>query len=561
MSEHFDVVVVGAGPAGSAAGLVLARAGVDVLVLEKSKVPGQRSMTGGVLFGQYLPGYGMVDLLPDFEKEAPLERQITQHTAYVISDPVHSGQGASYRIREITENSFATRLGLTGLDCVTGHDYSVLRAPLDRWFAAEVRAVGGMVATEQSVEDFLWEGERIVGVRTQAEDIRADVVIDAGGVTSTLVEKAGLRPRLSSKEVYHGVKHVYRLDPKAIEERFQTEEQRGRALFFFGEFMHGVSGGAFLYPNRDTMSVGIVVSLDSVVAKCSSDPGQVGKPLDLLEEFERHPVMWQYLEGATLVEYSAHNIPKGPQSFLRRPYRSGFLVIGDALGAFIKIGGLIDGMRRAVASGIMAAQTYLQARRRGDFSEGSLSYYEELLRPIESDIRRSKRNNSLTESALTYRVLPKLLFAFGLGARVDARGPARTADQRDAIQRIQERTGLLEYEEDKDYAHIRVDYAVCATSSTKAWVPACPFNCYTLVTPKGVFASYRDLFEYNLRSTPEGKSHQIARRATRSDIQGGQVRFDHVACVGCGTCGVLGPPAAVLFGHERDGHGVKYRFG
>ena len=85
--EKFDVIVVGAGVGGSASALQLARAGLDVLLLDKAKVPGHRNMTGGVLFGKYLNKYGLSDLLPNFPKEAPVERKITDHIVYGISDP------------------------------------------------------------------------------------------------------------------------------------------------------------------------------------------------------------------------------------------------------------------------------------------------------------------------------------------------------------------------------------------------------------------------------------------------------------------------------------------
>ena len=82
-----------------------------------------------------------------------------------------------------------------------------------------------------------------------------------------------------------------------------------------------------------------------------------------------------------------------------------------------------------------------------------------------------------------------------------------------------------------------------------------------------MFTSYRDLYRLNLgdlagqRGGNASRLSKDAERITRDDITRAQVRFDHVACVGCGTCGVLGPAEAVRFGHERDGHGVRYSYG
>jgi electron transfer flavoprotein-quinone oxidoreductase len=93
---------------------------------------------------------------------------------------------------------------------------------------------------------------------------------------------------------------------------------------------------------------------------------------------------------------------------------------------------------------------------------------------------------------------------------------------------------------------------------------------------RSVFASYKDLLDYNVApmqqayaaangfeaTSIELKAMQsVAMDATMNDIAEGQLRFDHVACVACGTCGQIGPKDTVAFHHERDGHGVRYRYG
>ncbi len=559
MVEKFDVVVVGAGPAGSAAAITLAREGYDVLLLEKAKVPGHRNMTGGVLFGRYLPGYGMLDLIPEFEEEAPLERRIVAHELYALQQPQREDGRLTYRLLKMDKRSIATRLGLTMLNVDTGHDYTVLRARFDKWMASKAVEAGAMMVTGKSVERLLTRDNQVVGVVTDDnEEIMCNVVIDCGGVTSRLVEQAGLRGKLEPYQVYHGVKHVYKLEPSLIEERFSADGGF-KAVYLLGDFMHSTVGGGFLYPNRDTISVGIVAGMDSLIERLTSSPNDVGKPLDMVEEMESHPFVWQLIEGGSLVEYSAHNIPRGYKTILETPYTSGFLVAGDALGAFVKIGALIDGMRRAIASGIMAAETYIHAHGAGDFTVRTLAIYRKLLSPIYRDVAASKRNSALLERRFFYETMPRLMFSLGLAQKRNYTGEEKRRDTRDAIQRIQERTGLLNYEEDKEYSHIKVDTRKASQDRLKAWIPLCPVNCYTLITPKGVFASFKDLYEYNLAQL--GGRAEEALRTTFRDVEEGSVRFDHVACVACGTCGVIGPPGVVDFGHERQGHGVQYKYG
>ncbi|MCS6785003.1 MAG: FAD-dependent oxidoreductase, partial [Candidatus Caldarchaeum sp.] len=127
MADKFDVIVVGAGLAGSAAAIQLARSGYDVLVLEKAQLPGHRNVSGGVIFGAFQNGLGLIDLLPDFESAAPVERKITGHELYLLDAPKRTNGEISFRYLKVDKSSFLTKLGLTRLDESTGHDYTVLR--------------------------------------------------------------------------------------------------------------------------------------------------------------------------------------------------------------------------------------------------------------------------------------------------------------------------------------------------------------------------------------------------------------------------------------------------
>lgn len=565
MQPEFDVIVVGAGPAGAAASLSLARKGVNVLMLEKGKIPGEKNMTGGVLYGDLDGGWGMISLVPDFETSAPVQRRMVSHEVVVLSDPdAKKGTSSYYRL---TRKSFPARARLFNLGFDTGHDYSVLRRSFDRWFANLAVESGAMLSTETSVESLLTEGGAVTGVRTTKEELRAKLVIDCSGVTSALVREAGLRDNLVPRQLYHGIKRIYKLDAATIEKRFRVQPGQGRAMFYLGGFMHGVGGGAFVYTNRETLSVGLVVSLDSLIRASTERFDQVGKLLDVLDNFEAHPMVAELLEGAEALEYASHNIPKGFKCIPKNPYADGFLVAGDALGAFVKIGPMIDGMRRAVASGMMAARTYIEASSSGSFGRRNLSRYRELLTPIYEDVNRSGRDSFFSESSLVYHSLPYLIFGTRLLAKTYRFKPSGEAPARnDTAQRVQQGTSLLNYDEDENYSHIKVDVSRASKSVTKPWVPACPVNCYTVLTPKGVFASYKDLFEHNLRmlASEDGGSESLKKKAfsqTLKDVASGQLHFDHVACVACGTCGAIGPAETVTFGPERSGHGVRYEYG
>ncbi|HLN06919.1 MAG TPA: FAD-dependent oxidoreductase, partial [Acidimicrobiales bacterium] len=80
MAERFDAVVVGAGPAGAAAALVLARAGRSVCLLERGPFPGSKNLYGGVIYPRVLDA-----LLPRWWEDLPVERWVTRRTTMALT--------------------------------------------------------------------------------------------------------------------------------------------------------------------------------------------------------------------------------------------------------------------------------------------------------------------------------------------------------------------------------------------------------------------------------------------------------------------------------------------
>jgi electron transfer flavoprotein-quinone oxidoreductase len=354
VTEHVhDCIVVGAGPAGSAAALQLARDGLDVVLLERGNRPGEKNVMSGVLITDKLHA-----LIPDFCDRAPLQRRIIGYEAYIL------GEGEVIRLpvlRRYREDNCPPRL------------FTVFRSQFDAWFAQEAVDAGAELFTATLVEDLLWEDGRVAGVRTARGDLRARVVIGADGVNSTVGEKSGLGAPPSPDEVSLIVREILDLPADQIEERFTLRPGEGVLSLFTGTISgpDGYKGTYYteMYTNLDSLSLTTEAPL-TVLQAC-------GVPnYDVLAARERHPHIARLIQGATLREYQAHLIPWGGVADLGCLYGDGLLLAGDA-GKFTTTGGV--GSWPAMASGAAAARAVKHACEKGDFSRATLAVYRDFL--------------------------------------------------------------------------------------------------------------------------------------------------------------------------------------
>jgi len=351
--EKFDVIIVGAGLAGLAAAYTLAGNGMDVLVLERGDYPGAKNVTGGRLYVNPVR-----DLFPELWNEAPLERFI-----------VHEGAVLMAR-----ERSLAIHYSGNELRAEPHQSYSILRAKFDRWLAEKAEAKGAMLLTKVRVDDVIKENEHVIGVLAGGDELRADVVIACDGVLSLVSEKAGFRAPGSPHDYALGIKEVIALDAGVINDRFNLEGNEGAARLFIGEASGGLFGGGFLYTNKESISLGIVIGIQALL-----ETGAAPDAPALLDDFKQRPEIAPLIKGGTTMEYAAHLIPEGGFKALGRLYGNGMLVAGDAAGLALNIGFTVRGMEYALASGYYAAQAVLKAKEAGNFGSENLSVYKQLL--------------------------------------------------------------------------------------------------------------------------------------------------------------------------------------
>jgi electron transfer flavoprotein-quinone oxidoreductase len=352
-SDKMDVIVVGAGLAGLATAYFLADAGLDVLVVERGDFPGSKNVTGGRIYLNPVR-----DLFPDLWEQAPLERHVTRERLTAMA----------------RESATTVELRSERFNRQPYHSFTILRAKFDRWFADQVAEKGAFLIPKFKVDDLVFEDGRVAGIVADEDAIYADVVVAADGVLSLMAEKAGLREKQQPKHFAVSMKEVIELPRQTIEDRFNLEGDEGLAQLFFGELTQGMMGGGFLYTNLESISLGLVVGIESLMGW---DPLQEVHPL--MEAFKERPEIRVLLDGGEVVEYSAHVITEGGVQAMPRLFGDGILVVGDAAGLGLNMLITVRGMEYALASGAMAAQAIQRAKEKGDFSASTLAYYQELL--------------------------------------------------------------------------------------------------------------------------------------------------------------------------------------
>lgn len=385
MTEKFDTVVVGAGPGGTTAALVLAQAGLKVALVERGETPGAKNMSGGALYYSEV----LHKLVPDFWQEAPVERYITRHTTTCLTPT------ASLSL-DFKDTDFAHP---------PYNGFTLLRAKFDHWYAQKAQQAGAMLIPETLVDDFLWADGRVVGIKTRRDEgeLYADVVIAADGANSLLAEKAGLSKKTSPADFAVAAKELLALPSRTIEERFNLAPNEGVASEFVGACTEGIQGGGFLYTNKDSISIGVVANLNHLRERKMSIA-------ELLDSFKQHPLLKELLKDAAIKEYSGHMIPEGGLKAMPRLYGDGILLVGDAAGLVYSTGLVLEGMNFAIASGGAAAEAVNQARQAGDFSRKSLAYYETLLNSsfVLKDIKNFRHTTGLLAKPQLYELYPAL---------------------------------------------------------------------------------------------------------------------------------------------------------
>jgi electron transfer flavoprotein-quinone oxidoreductase len=351
--DKIDVVIVGAGLSGLACAYKLAEKDMQVIVVERGDFPGSKNVTGGRLYTMPIR-----EMVGDMLEGAPFERKIVRERWSLLGD------GNSIGI-DLTSERFRKE----------EHSFSILRATFDRWLADRLMEKGVFVIPKYRVDDLLWEDGKVAGVKAGQEEIYAHVVVAADGVLSFIGEKAGLKPKMAARNYAVGIKEIIELPEEKINDRFNVEPGEGVAHLFLGDVTKGLFGGGFLYTNRESVSIGVVVGIKALMESNQNLEAHM-----LIDMFKERYELRTLIGDGRLSEYSAHVIPEGGYGGISKLYGNGIILTGDAAGFALNMGVTVRGMEFAIASGIVAAETIIQAKEADDFSEKSLARYKARLK-------------------------------------------------------------------------------------------------------------------------------------------------------------------------------------
>lgn len=299
--EKYDVVIVGGGSAGLAALKHLSSLGKQAILLEAGEKVGVKNISGGILYSKKPKrgrSFNVEDIYDNFLQEAPFERKITKYILHATSkDKIFS------------------------IDLTSAHNYeanfgcSVLMSKINQWFAKQAdesaQKLGGGIVPGVHVNAIRWEGERTIVQTDELEEIEVKMVIAADGVNSEIAHMTGARRKFSPDQLYQGVKVVVKIPEDIMNQRFSISAEEGAAHLFAGDITLNHIGGGFLYTNRDTLSVGAVYHLDSLL----ENPCE---PYELVNKMLRNAMISEFIKDEVPVRGEIDkNLPKEEQMRIR----------------------------------------------------------------------------------------------------------------------------------------------------------------------------------------------------------------------------------------------------
>ena len=353
LKKHYDAIVVGAGPAGSSTGALLAEKGHDVLIVEKEKFP------------RYHVGESLMPFC-----YFPLER------LGLVDTLMESANPRKYCVQFVRQDGFLSQpfYFFQHFDHPSSTTWQVWRSDFDKMILDKARSNGAVVMEETKAKGLIKNGERVEGIKVESKEmglleLHAPIVIDASGRDCFAAHKENWMVRdpelkkIALWTYYKGAKRDPGLDEGATTVAYLPDK---------GWFWYIPLSG-------DMVSVGIVAERDYLFNGSTKDHDEI---------FQREVQNNQWIkEHLAEAEQTGEYRITGEYSYRNRYCASeGLVLAGDALGFLDPV--FSSGVFLALKSGVMLADEIDLALKAGDLSAKSFERYGKMMQSSIETMRK-----------------------------------------------------------------------------------------------------------------------------------------------------------------------------
>jgi len=517
---ELDVLIVGAGPAGLAAAIELARLArrdgteLNIGVLEKAAALGEHCLSGAVVDPRPFR-----ELFPELsDSDFPFRAPVRREAVYLLT--------ADSRWRLPTPPTMRNR-----------GNYIASLCEIVRWLGEKAEALGVNVFTGFPAASLLVDGSGVVGVRTAASgldregrplgnylapnDLAAKVTVLAEGTRGLLSQAWCAWQRVTGENP--------QLFALGVKELWETRQPLDTIIHTLGwPLPRDAFGGSFMYPLAPNLvALGLVVGLDYLDGALDVH--------GLLQRMKLHPLFRRYLEGGELVEWGAKTIPEGGYySLPARRSGAGAVILGDSAG-FVDVPSL-KGIHYAMHSGMLAARAMFGALKAGEASAARLGEYDRMVKEsfIVRDLYRTRNMRLAFKDGFSAGA-----FKAGLMTLTGGRFPGRRITMPrdvDVSRRIAPGVNPGSLVPDGRLTFSKVDGVFKSGNATRDTIPS------HLIGDRDVTP---ELAEFYARMCPAGVYERVD----------GRLRVNAPNCIDCKATDVLGP----RWTPREGGSGPRYK--
>jgi electron-transferring-flavoprotein dehydrogenase len=547
---EMDILLVGAGPANLSCALHLSNLvkkhnekakesggrkldEISIAIIEKAAEIGAHQLSGAVL-----DPVSLRELVPDFEKDAPLEAPVGDEKVYFLTE---TGKIPAPILPPPLRNH---------------GNFVISLNKLVRWLGKKCEDAGIDIFPEFPGWEMLYEGDAVTGVRIGDKgidkegheksnyepgvDIVAKVTVLGEGVRGSLTKQLVQRLKLDSAsdpQVYSvGVKELWEMP----DDRFPA----GSVMHTLGWPLDNYTfGGSWVYGMKDrVINIGLAVGLDY------RDPRI--DPHHEFQKFKTHPLIAELLRDGKMIRYGAKAMPVGGWYTIPQLTSDGVMILGDSGG--LLNGERLKGVHTAIKSGMIAAETILEALIADDFSNSTLNKYEKRL-------KESYIGNELYKARNFHQAFDKGrmvgLAVAGVSMITGGRLPSRLAIKA-GHQHLHK---IASYNGDR-YKDLKYDDKLTFAKLTDVYYSSTQHDedqpCHLLVADTNVCVG-RCTEEYGnpcQNFCPASVYEMVEQGEGRRRLQ---INFSN--CVHCKTCDIMDPYQIINWVPPEGGGGPNYR--